>query len=71
MVLYQNAQGAAISFYIRPPSPSHGVLPRGQRREGQLVAMYWSGNGYNYALVSPANATDVRAIHAATFSPST
>lgn len=71
MVLYQNAQGGAISFYLRPPSPSHGALPRGQRRDGQLVATYWSGNGYNYALVSPANATDVRAIHAAAFSPST
>jgi anti-sigma factor RsiW len=71
MVLYQNAQGGAISFYIRPPSPSHGVLPRGQRRDGQLVATYWSGNGYNYALVSPANATDVRVIRDASFPPST
>lgn len=70
MVLYQNAQGGAISFYIRPPSPDHGVLPRGQRREGHLVATYWSSNGYNYALVSPANATDVRAIRAAVFPPS-
>lgn len=70
MVLYQNAQGGAISFYIRPPSPNHAVLPRGQRRDGQLVATYWSGNGYNFALVSPANATDVRAIHEAVFPPS-
>lgn len=65
MVFYENADGRTISFYIRPPSPDRGVLPRGQRRDGQLVATYWSGNGYNYALVSPANATDVRAIHAA------
>lgn len=71
MVLYQNARGGAISFYLRPPSPSRGVLPRGQRRDGQLVATYWSGNGYNYALVSPASAADVRAVHAAAFSPST
>lgn len=70
MVLYQNAQGGAISFYIRPPSPNHGVLPRGQRRDGQLVATYWSGNGYNFALVSPANARDVRAIREAAFPPS-
>lgn len=70
MVLYQNAQGGAISFYIRPPSPNHGVLPRGQRRDGQLVATYWSGNGYNYALVSPANATEVQAIREAVFPPS-
>ena len=70
MVLYQNAEGGAISFYIRPPSPSHGVLPRGQRRDGQLVATYWSGNGYNYALVSPVNASDVRAVREAAFPPS-
>ncbi|TAN08606.1 MAG: anti-sigma factor [Rhodanobacteraceae bacterium] len=70
MVLYQNAEGGAISFYIRPPSPSHGVLPRGQRRDGQLVATYWSGNGYNYALVSPVNASDVRVIREAAFPPS-
>lgn len=71
MVLYENAQGGAISFYIRPPSPARGVLPRGQRRDGQLVATYWSGSGYNYALVSPANTADVQAIHDAAFSPST
>lgn len=70
MGLYQSAQGGAISFYIRPPSPSHGVLPRGQRRDRQLVATYWSGNGCNYALVSPANATEVRAIREAAFQPS-
>lgn len=71
MVLYQNAQGGAISFYIRPPSPSHGVLTRGQRRDGQLVATYWSGNGYNYALVSRDDAPNVRAIHEVAFPPST
>jgi anti-sigma factor RsiW len=70
MVLYQNVQGGAISFYIRPPSPSHGVLPRGQRRDGQLVAAYWSGSGYNYALVSRDIAPEVRAIHEAAFAPS-
>jgi anti-sigma factor RsiW len=70
MVLYQNAQGGAISFYIRPPSPSHGELRLGQRRDGQLVATYWSGNGYNYALVSRDIAPDVRAIHEAAFVPS-
>lgn len=62
MVLYENRQGGAISFYIRPPSPHAGTLPRGQRREGQLAAAYWSGHGYNYALVSRADASDVRAI---------
>lgn len=62
MVLYEDRQGDAISFYIRPPSPNTGTLRRGQRREGQLVASYWSGNGYNYALISHDDASDMRAI---------
>lgn len=62
MVLYENASGDAISFYIRSPSPRAGMLPRGQRREGQLAAAYWSGEGYNYALVSRADTTDLRTI---------
>lgn len=62
MVLYEDHQGSAISFYIRPPSPRAGALPRGQRREGQLAAAYWSGSGYNYALVSRADGPDMRVI---------
>jgi anti-sigma factor RsiW len=64
MVLYEDGQGRAISFYIRPPS-SRGTLPHGERRDGRLAAAYWSGNGYNYALVSRADATDVRVIREA------
>lgn len=71
MVLYENPLGGIISFYIRPPSSVNGMLPRGQRRDGPLVATYWSGNGYNYALVSRANATEVRVIHEASLLPST
>lgn len=69
MVLYEDRQGDAISFYIRPPSPHAGTLPRGQRREGQLVASYWSGNGYNYALVSHDDASDMRAVRDASRPP--
>lgn len=68
MVLYENREGDAISFYIRSPSPRAGMLARGQRREGQLAAAYWSGNGYNYALVSRADTTDVRVIRDASLS---
>lgn len=68
MVLYKNRNGDAISFYIRSPSPHAGMLARGQRREGQLAAAYWSGNGYNYALVSRADTTDVRVIRDASLS---
>jgi len=55
MVLYQDAQGRRISFYIRPPGPDNGFLPRGERTADGLQAQYWSGGGYNYAVVSPAS----------------
>ncbi len=55
MVLYQDAQGRRISFYIRPPGPDNGFLPRGERTADGLQAQYWSGGGYNYAVVSPTD----------------
>ncbi|WP_397454145.1 anti-sigma factor [Pseudomonas lurida] len=55
MVLYEDPQGRRISFYIRPPGPENGFLPRGSRSADGLQAQYWSGAGYNYAVVSPVN----------------
>lgn len=55
MVLYEDPQGRRISFYIRPPGPENALLPRGSRSADGLQAEYWSGSGYNYALVSPAD----------------
>lgn len=52
MVLYRDADGDAISFYVRPPGPRHRLLPQGQRSDRGLLAQYWSGQGYNYAMVS-------------------
>ncbi len=54
MVLYEDPQGRRISFYIRPPGPNNGFLPPGNRTADGLQAQYWSGAGYNYAMVSPA-----------------
>lgn len=71
MVLYENGQGSAISFYVRSPSARTGTLPRGQRRDGQLAATYWSGHGYNYALVSRVDAAGMHAIREASLSSST
>ncbi|HET7268372.1 MAG TPA: anti-sigma factor [Oleiagrimonas sp.] len=65
MVLYEDRRGDAISFYIRPPSKTRGTLPRGQLREGGLATAYWSGNGYNYALVARADMPDIQVIHEA------
>ncbi|MFJ3467970.1 anti-sigma factor family protein [Pseudomonas sp. NPDC090201] len=55
MVVYKDAQGRTLSFYIRPPIEQHRMLPRGTRRDGELQADYWSGGGYNYAMVGPAD----------------
>jgi anti-sigma factor RsiW len=52
LIVYENTAGEAISFYIRPPGPRHRLLPRGDRRDGDLLAQYWSRGGYNYAMVS-------------------
>lgn len=65
IVLYDDPHGNAISFYIRPPSAHRGVLPRGQRREGQLAVAYWSGGDYNLALVGRDNAADLAVLRRA------
>ncbi|NBF04186.1 anti-sigma factor [Pseudomonas sp. Fl5BN2] len=54
MVLYEDREGRKVSFYIRPPGPQNNLLPRGSRRDGELQTQYWSGQGYNYAMVGPA-----------------
>ncbi|KGD92288.1 transmembrane anti-sigma factor [Achromobacter sp. RTa] len=51
LVIYENA-GQRATFYIRPPGPGNQFLPQGSRRDGDLQARYWSGQGYNYALVT-------------------
>ena len=53
MVVYEDGSANKISFYVRPPGPRNFLLPRGSRSDGELQAEYWSGGGYNYAMVSP------------------
>lgn len=55
MVVYADADGRKLSFYIRPPGERNHLLPQGSRRDGELQADYWSGSGYNYAVVGPAD----------------
>ncbi|VVM89322.1 hypothetical protein PS645_02690 [Pseudomonas fluorescens] len=55
MVVYEDSRGQKISFYVRPPGPKNFLLPRGSRSDGELQAEYWSGAGYNYAMVSPTD----------------
>jgi anti-sigma factor RsiW len=54
MVVYKDPEGRTLSFYIRPPGAQNHMLPRGSRLDGDLQADYWSGSGYNYAMVGPA-----------------
>jgi anti-sigma factor RsiW len=69
MVFYEDRQGDTISFYVRPPS-TRGMLPRGHRREGNLVAEYGSDNGYLYAIVSRADTRDAQIVRDALGPPS-
>lgn len=66
MVLYTNTSGQQISFYIRPPGPHNSLLPRGNRRDGDLQAEYWSGPGYNYAIVGPTEGPAARVLENST-----
>jgi anti-sigma factor RsiW len=54
MVLYDDGQQGAISFYVRPRAP----VPRGERREGALIAQYGSVDHYSIAMVSRADGRD-------------
>ncbi len=59
MVLYEDLRGRRITYYMRPPCPQNHLLERG--RDGDLQVEYWSGGGYNYAMVTQA---DTPAAHA-------
>jgi anti-sigma factor RsiW len=63
MVLYRDSGGQSIVFYARPSG--HTSLGKGNRRDGDLLAQYWSEGRYNYALVSPANVAGTRAVQQA------
>lgn len=53
MVLYRNASGQAIVYYMRPPGNLFH-FDKGERKEGELLTQYWRRGKYFYALVSPA-----------------
>lgn len=50
MLVYQDGSGARVGFYLRP----RGALRDGQRRDGDLLARYWSHRDTSFALVSQA-----------------
>ncbi|RXZ38717.1 anti-sigma factor [Oxalobacteraceae bacterium CAVE-383] len=54
MVLYQNDQGQAIVYYVRPPGELLN-FGAGNRRDGNLLTQYWRQGRYFYAVVSPTD----------------
>ncbi|WP_323120249.1 anti-sigma factor family protein [Burkholderia alba] len=54
MVLYRDAVGRTISFYVRPPESARRMLAAGERVDGDLLTQYGSRDGFNYAVVGPA-----------------
>lgn len=54
MVVYQNDQGQAIVYYVRPPGELFN-FGAGNRKEGNLLTQYWRQGRYFYAVVSPAD----------------
>jgi len=54
MLVYQDGSGARVGFYLRP----RGLLRSdGQRRDGDLLARYWSNRNTSFALVSDTEDT--------------
>ncbi|WP_238345869.1 anti-sigma factor family protein [Luteimonas saliphila] len=49
MLVYQEGSGARVGFYLRPRGLLRGD---GQRRDGDLLARYWSKRDTSFALVS-------------------
>ncbi len=62
MVLYANAEGRTLSYYVRPPESPRRLLPAGQRAEGGLLARYGSLHGLLYAVVGPQASLDEHAV---------
>lgn len=59
MLVYQDGSGARVGFYLRPRGRLAG---EGQRRDGDLLAQYWSHRDTSFALVSDAADVAARAL---------
>ena len=63
LIIYQDPHGTRVGWYIRPLSPVK--LPHGQRQADEVMAQYWSDEHYNYAVVTPLNASRVNELRKA------
>jgi len=64
MVLYRNAHGQSIVYYVRPPG-NLLHFQDGNRRDGDVLTQYWKQGRYFYAVVSPADLPAARDIQRA------
>ncbi|KGR99317.1 anti-sigma factor family protein [Burkholderia sp. ABCPW 111] len=62
MVLYEDAAGRTLSFYVRPPESANRLLAAGERADGTLLARYGSVRGFNYAVVGRADSVGEAAV---------
>ncbi len=62
LVVYRNAHGDAISFYVRPANPLRGPLPDGERHDPGLLTRYWSTAGFNHAMVGNLHGEGARIV---------
>lgn len=58
MLLFEDAGGRRVAYYMRPGPPFPAETME-ERRDGGLLARYWSRNGHRFAVVAPAE--DARA----------
>ncbi|MDQ1120969.1 MULTISPECIES: anti-sigma factor [Pseudoxanthomonas] len=62
MLVYADAQGTRLGLYVRPG----GWFRRpGQRRDGDLLAQYWSRGDASFAVVSPFDDPRARSVASA------
>lgn len=64
MIIYKNAQGHSIIYYVRPPGNVVN-FGNGDRKEGNLLTQYWKQGRYFYAVVSPTDTGSTRAVQQA------
>ncbi|MFC0408303.1 anti-sigma factor family protein [Roseomonas elaeocarpi] len=54
MVLFEDGQARRVAYYVRPGAP-FDTDAMAERRDGGLLARYWSHGGRRYAVVAPAD----------------
>ncbi len=64
MLMYQDARGQRITFYVRPSSRFSGGV-EGMRGDDGLALKYWYRNGYGFAVVGRADDPRTRQVQQA------